>query len=84
MSAQHTFDATKLEVLHEEELPVTPNTSIVGRVYSYDGGEPRMKVLSRIMRKNGTKSVVKQFPPLTTAEQVSQVAELLERCRNFL
>ena len=74
------FDENKLEVFHEEEIPVSQKTDLVGRVYSYDGGEKRIKVLSRVSRKNGTKRTIREFPPLTSADQVKMLTELLTRC----
>lgn len=80
----NNYDETKLVVFHEKEVEVTPTTFAVGRVYAYDGGEKRIKILSRVTRRDGTKRTLKQFPPLTNADQVQQLAKLLNECSSFL
>ena len=79
------FDPTKLNIIHEEEYELSEGTAIVARVYSYDGGGKRIKLLSRMFsQRGGIFRTLKQFPPLTTSIQVEKVAELLTKCRQYL
>lgn len=78
------YDESKLAVFHEKEIPITETTQAVGRVYSYDGGERRVKILSRVTRRDGSKRTLKNFPPLTNVSQIKQLTDLLNECRSFL
>jgi len=79
------FDPEKLHIYFEDSVTLDEVTSAVARVYSYDGGEKRIKLLSRLSSsRGGEPRTLKQFPPLKTSEQVEQVAELLSNCRQYL
>jgi hypothetical protein len=78
------FDENLLKVLFEKEVPLTDYVSAVGRVYSYDGDNPRFKILSRINQRNGSTKTLKQFPPLLNTEHLDQMTNLIKECGTFL
>lgn len=81
---QRNFDPSKLKILFEELVPVTETTSLVGRVYSYDNSPKRLKVLSRLFKKDGTQKTIKEFPPLTNSEQIKKLEELIAKCAGHM
>lgn len=78
------FDPTKLKILKELLTEITENTKLVTRVYSYDGGQPRMKILSQIKRQNGQSRVLRNCAPIKDKETCSELISMLEDLRQFL
>ncbi len=78
------FDPEKLVVFFEGKFIVNERTECIARVYSYDGGEKRIKILSEQSRRDGTKRILKQCPSFSNPEHISQLTQLLTDCSNYL
>jgi len=74
-----TYDPEKEKITKEEAVVLSFGMKVKAKIYSYNGGEEKFKLLFIGESRRGEEYFTSKFPPLTNKKDVNAILKLMKK-----